>query len=65
MFVLRDTVQFASNLEDVGTMLRSANRTMKIFGGWASSEDNSFLGMEFAANYLDLYSDTNYTRYDN
>ena len=65
MFVLRDTVQFANNIADVEDMLLSAQRTMKIHGGWGSLPDNTFRGMNYAANYVEFFDDKNYTWYNN
>ncbi|TNV78485.1 hypothetical protein FGO68_gene8749 [Halteria grandinella] len=64
-FVLRDTTQFATNLADVYYMLNTAKRTMRIHGGWGSAPDHSFRGMDFAANFVKLYDDHNYTHYSN
>lgn len=64
MFVLRDTVQFANNIDEVQSMLISTNRTMKIHGGWASLPDNTFRGMNYAANFVDLFNDRNYYEYN-
>lgn len=64
MFVLRDTVQFANNIDDVNNMLLSTNRTMMIHGGWASLPDNTFRGMNYAANLLHLFNDRNYYGYN-
>jgi hypothetical protein len=36
---------------------------MKIHGGWASAPDMSFRGMDYAANYVNLYDDKNYYMY--
>ena len=65
MFVLRDTVQFANNIADVEDMLLSAQRTMKIHGGWGSLPDKTFRGMNYAANYVQFFDDKNYTWYNN
>ncbi len=65
MFVLRDTVQFSNNLADVESRLLSASRTMKIHGGWGSLPDNTFRGMDYAANYVNFYDDKNYPYYNN
>ena len=64
MFVLRDTLQFAKSMREVQYSLLSARRTMKIHGGWSSLPDNTFLGMDYAANFVSFYSDTNYTMYN-
>ena len=63
MFVLRDTTQFANNLNDVETMLQTANRTMMIHLGFGSLPDKQFRGVDYASNYLAFYNDTNYPHY--
>ncbi len=64
MFVLRDTIQFSNNIVDVYNNLAGVQRTMKIHGGWGSLPDNTFRGMNYAANFLYLYDDKNFTHYD-
>ena len=39
MWVLRDTVQFATNLAEVEEMVTNANRTVLIHNGWGSAQD--------------------------
>lgn len=62
-FVLRDTVQFASNIYDVERMLQGTNRTMQIHLGFGSLPDNLFRGADYAANFVTFYDDKNYTHY--
>lgn len=62
-FVLRDTVQFSKNMEDVQTMLFGTNRTMMIHLGFGSLPDNIFRGVDYSPQFVDLYTDTNYTHY--
>jgi hypothetical protein len=57
MWVLRDTVQFSNNLADVEERLTNANRTMMIHNGWGSLPDNSFRGVDYAANFIKFYDD--------
>jgi len=62
-FVLRDTVQFASNIYDVERLLQATNRTMKIHLGFGSLPDNTFRGVDYASNFVTFYDDKNYTHY--
>lgn len=64
MFVLRDTVQFSNNMDDVMNTLRNTNRTMKLHLGWGSLPDNKFVGMHYAYNLLQTFDDKNYTHND-
>ena len=64
MFVLRDTVQFSNNIVDVYNNLAGSKRTAMIHGGWGSAPDHTFRGMDYAANWLYLYDDKNYTAYN-
>ena len=63
MFVLRDTLQFAKNKDDVYNFLNSVDRTAMIHLGWGSLPDRSFRGYDYAANILYAYDDKNYTHY--
>jgi hypothetical protein len=63
MFVLRDTVQFATNIADVEDMILGANRTMMIHLGWGSLPDKLFRGMDYSPNVVNIYTDSNYTHY--
>jgi hypothetical protein len=45
MFVLRDTVQFSKNIDDVFNSLNSAKRTAVVHLGFASVPDNKFRGL--------------------
>ena len=65
MFVLRDTIQFSTNLADIESSLKQVSRTAMIHGGWGSLPDNSFRGMDYAANLLDLFDDKDYILYNN
>ena len=45
-------------------MLEDAPRTARIRGGWGSLPDNSFRGMNYAANFVQFYDDKNYPHYE-
>ena len=60
MWVLRDTLQFAHNLNDVHERLEHANRTMAVHLGWGSAEDERFEGCDYAHNYVEFYDDKHY-----
>lgn len=62
-FVLRDTVQFANNIQEAQDMLTSTNRTMKIHLGLGSSVDKTFRGVNYAHNFIDFFDDKNYRHY--
>lgn len=57
MFVLRDTIQFANNLQEVEDRLIQADRTVEIHLGWGSAPDNSFRGSDYTANWVKFYND--------
>merc|ERR1719453_1304673 len=57
MFVLRDTVQFANNLEEVEQHLFNADRTIEIHLGWGSAPDQSFRGSDYTADWVKFYND--------
>lgn len=63
MFVLRDTVQFANNINDAQSMLQGAQRTMMIHLGIGSLPDKTFRGVDYASNFITFYNDQNYTHY--
>ncbi|TNV78496.1 hypothetical protein FGO68_gene1350 [Halteria grandinella] len=63
LYVLRDTIQFATNLQDVENMLLSTQRTAMIHLGFASVPDNTFRGVDYSSTDLIFYDDSNYTRY--
>ena len=64
MFVLRDAAQFAKNIDDVYRQFETTNRTMMIHLGIGSVPDKLFRGFDYAANFLYMYTDKNYTHYD-
>jgi len=61
MYVLRDLLQFGTDLASSVEMLESADRTWQMFLGVGSVEDNKLLGFEYAAKELIVYDDQNYT----
>ena len=63
MSVLRDTIQFSKNKDDIYHHLSTAKRTCSIHLGFASVPDRSFRGYDYAANWLYSYDDKNYTFY--
>lgn len=61
MFVLRDVIQFGTNLEDSIALLYNANRTCNIYVGLGSKPDNSFRGFQYAHTELLMYTDQNWS----
>lgn len=62
-FVLRDLAQFAHNIDQMLSQIYTAKRTMRIHIGLGSRADNSFRGLDYSANVVDVFTDTNYTDY--
>ena len=52
MYVLRDTVQFANNVEEAEQIMSSTKRTMMIHLGLGSLPDKTFRGVDYAANFI-------------
>lgn len=61
--MLRDVAQFATTLQDAVDMLFNTKRTVMIMLGIGSGKSRSFEGIEYSANDLYTFSDTNYTYY--
>jgi isopenicillin-N N-acyltransferase-like protein len=61
MFVLRDVIQFGTNLEDSIAIMENANRTCNIYVGLGSRPDNSFRGFQYAGTELIMYTDQNWS----
>lgn len=61
MFVLRDLIQFGTDLENSYEILWNANRTYDMMLGVGSLNDNSFRGFRY--NYIELlmYTDQNWS----
>jgi len=49
MYVLRDVLQFATNLTDALEIMQNAHRTWSIYVGVGSLLENSFYGFAYAA----------------
>lgn len=62
-FVLRDLAQFGQNIEQMLSTIYSTDRTMRIHIGMSSLPDNSFRGLDYSENVVDVFTDTNYTSY--
>eukprot|EP00943_MAST-04B_sp_MAST-4B-sp1_P007997 g7997.t1 len=64
-FLLRDILQYQTNLNDVETALEDATRTIDLILGFGSgaTENNGiktpFIGVQYAANQIRVYDDTN------
>lgn len=61
MFVLRNVVEYADNLEDAVNTLYDSNRTYEVFLGVGSQVDHSFRGFQYAYAQLNMYTDQNWT----
>jgi len=61
MYVLRDVLQFATDLDSGIQILKESHRTWQIFVGLGSREDNQLRGIEYSAKVLNVYDDKNYT----
>jgi hypothetical protein len=61
MYVLRDVLQFGSNMSWVINFLENVPRTYKIYAGVGSGPDNLFRGFQYVADNLTIYSDQNWS----
>jgi len=62
MYVLRDLLQFSTNLSTSVEMLQNAHRTWEIYVGVGSKDQNQLYGFDYAAHEFNVWSDMNYTR---
>lgn len=63
-YVLRDLAQFETTLQGAINTLNKTHRTMRIHIGLGSANDNSFRGIQYAHNKVQVFDDANYI-YDN
>jgi hypothetical protein len=63
MFVLRDTVQFSNNIEEAEAQFQDSKRTIMNHFGVGSLPDKTFRGVNYAANFVSFFNDSNYTHY--
>lgn len=63
IYVFRDIMYDAHNLESALEILQTTHRTCAIHIGIGSVEDKSFRMMEYAYKTLNIYDDKNYTHY--
>jgi len=59
-YVLRDTLQFAHNLDDAITNLANADRICSIYLGLGSGSDNAFRIIEYSEKELNIFDDHNW-----
>ena len=65
MWVIRDILQFATNLESAIEGVVSKNRTNSIFTGVGSKADGQFRALEYAHDNVTVWSDVNGPNYGN
>ena len=58
MFILRDVLEYQTNLQGSLTAIKDANRTCPIHVGLGSAQDNAFRGLTIAQKAYDVYNDT-------
>lgn len=61
-FVLRDILQFTTNLEGAWDLLMETPRTCPILVGIGSVEDEKFVLLGYSSDILELHDDSNFTR---
>jgi hypothetical protein len=61
MYVLRDTLQYGTNIETALSVIYNANRTWAIYVGLSSVEDNQLEIVQYAAKQINIISTTNFT----
>lgn len=59
-YVLRDTLQFAHNIDEALELMKSSHRTCSIYVGLGSSVNNTFRIIEYSAKEFNVYDDTNW-----
>jgi len=61
MYVMRDVLEFATDLDDAKEILRNANRTYQIYLGVGAKEDNEMVIFDYDYGHLIYYTDKNFT----
>mmetsp|Transcript_41630 Transcript_41630/g.37016 ORF Transcript_41630/g.37016 Transcript_41630/m.37016 type:complete len:276 (-) Transcript_41630:400-1227(-) len=60
-YLLRDVLQFGTDISDSVKMLGEAHRTWKLFLGIGSKDDNEMAGIAYAADEFEVYNDQNFS----
>jgi len=59
MFVLRDVLQFSSNIEEAKNTVTNANRTCNLIIGLGSGKDQHVYGTQYSGRVANFYDNTN------
>lgn len=59
MFVLRDVLQKANNIEEAKSVITNANRTCNLIIGLGSGKDQHVYGTEYSGHVANFYDNTN------
>ena len=59
-FLLRDILQFDTDIDDALTRIANAHRTCSIYVGVGDGETSTFRALEYAHDYIEIFNDHNY-----